>query len=78
MLRLTILFLVVVAAVVAGILALNWPVFGATAHINLVFGAFDSTIGRPDHCPDRHRQRRACGRLHHLATTASGRLPTPG
>jgi hypothetical protein len=43
--RLTIIFLLLVAAVVAGILALNWHVFGVTAHFNMLFGALDATIG---------------------------------
>jgi hypothetical protein len=45
MLRLMIIFLVVVAAAVGAVLALNWPVFGATAHFNVLFGALDTTIG---------------------------------
>ena len=45
MLRLTIIFLVVIAAAVAGVLALNWHVFGVTAHFNMIFGALDTTIG---------------------------------
>jgi hypothetical protein len=45
MLRLTIVFLVLVAAAVAGVLALNWHVFGVTAHFNVLFGALDTTVG---------------------------------
>jgi hypothetical protein len=43
--RLTIIFLGLVAAAVAGVLALNWQVFGATAHFNMLFGALDTSIG---------------------------------
>ena len=43
--RLMVIFLLLVAAAIAGILALNWQIFGATAHFNMLFGALDATIG---------------------------------